>query len=80
MDVAARIRDYVARTVLMHADASALGLDDPLLETGLVDSLGLQNIITFIEEEFGIEVDDDDLKAENFQTVTAMTKLVEGKS
>jgi acyl carrier protein len=39
----------------------------------------LQNIITFIEEEFGIEVDDDDLKAENFQTVNAMTKLVEGK-
>jgi acyl carrier protein len=56
-----------------------LGDADPLLESGIVDSLGVLDIVGFIESEFRIVVDDDDLTPENFQSIRRMTAFVEKK-
>jgi len=52
---------------------------DALLELGIVDSFGLIQLIFRLEETFGIKVDPDDLKRENFESIHAMAVLVEGK-
>jgi acyl carrier protein len=41
----------------------------PLLETGLLDSLGILDVVEFVEQRIGIPMSDDDLVPENFQTV-----------
>ena len=45
--------------------------------TQAIDSLGLQQIITFIEQQFKITIDDDDLMPENFESVNAIAALIE---
>ncbi len=50
--------------------------DDNLLETGVIDSLGVLEIVTFLHEEFSIEAQDDDLTPENFQSINAVATFV----
>lgn len=65
--------------------SSALGGDDnvrtdmSLLESGILDSLGILQLVTFLSDEFGIEVTDDDFVAENFETVGSLAQFVARK-
>jgi len=49
---------------------------DALLESGMVDSLGVLQVVNFIEEEFSIKISDDDLVPDNFQTIDRITALI----
>lgn len=53
--------------------------DDQLLENGLLDSLGILDVVTYLEEEFGISISDDDLTPENFQSIRTMFVYVQRK-
>ncbi|MGE0823679.1 MAG: phosphopantetheine-binding protein [Candidatus Binatia bacterium] len=50
-----------------------------LLESGILDSLGVLDVVTFMEQEFGIIVADEELVPENFQSMSAMARFVEQK-
>lgn len=54
--------------------------DTDLLLTGLVDSLGVVQIVGWIEDELGIEVDPLDVVLENFQTVERMVAYIDRQS
>ena len=47
-----------------------------LLEEGIIDSMGVVGLVTFISKECGIEFDMEDMTAENFDTVFSITKLI----
>jgi acyl carrier protein len=53
--------------------------DDLLIETGIVDSLGVLELVGYIEKSFGIIVSDEDLSPENFQSVSALAGFVWNK-
>jgi acyl carrier protein len=57
-------------------DVSAVGRDDSLLESGALDSVGVMRLVAFLGETFGIEVGDDDLTPENFDTIASLTAFV----
>jgi acyl carrier protein len=50
--------------------------NDNLLETGVIDSLGVLEIVTFLREEFSLEVEDDELTPENFQSISSIAGFV----
>jgi acyl carrier protein len=77
MDTASSIREYI-QTELMMGDDSSLRDDTPLWG-GVIDSVGLMQLITFIEERFEIEVDDDELTSAHFGTVGDIAALVDRK-
>jgi acyl carrier protein len=52
---------------------------DLLLESGILDSMGVLEIVHFIEQEFGILVVDDELVPENFQSIQQLTEFVNKK-
>jgi acyl carrier protein len=54
--------------------------DYPLIENGVLTSLQTVELVMFMEEEFGIVVEDDELDEENFGSVDAIAGLVEGKA
>lgn len=54
--------------------------DDDLFESGVVNSLYAVQLMTFIERQFGIEVEQDDLDLENFKSIDAMTTFVMRKN
>ena len=52
---------------------------DPLIESGVIDSLGVLDVVAFIEEEFQIKVEDEDLTADNFQNISKIASFVSKK-
>ena len=57
----------------------SLDPDEDLLERGIIDSLGIMKLITFIEETFGIKVNDEEIVPENFQNLNSMVRFIEQK-
>jgi acyl carrier protein len=53
---------------------------DPLLESGVLDSLGVLDLVSFVEQEFSVHVADEELVPENFQTIDRIAAFVESKS
>ncbi|WP_405847018.1 acyl carrier protein [Streptomyces sp. NBC_01518] len=54
--------------------------DEDIFATGFVNSLFIMQLVLFIEGEFGITVEDDDLEITNFNTVRAIDSLITRKS
>jgi acyl carrier protein len=77
MSAADRIRGYIAGELLDGA-GHALDEDTPLLE-GLLDSGALMRLVTFIEEEFQVNVEDSDVDAVHFRTIRDVERYVEAK-
>jgi acyl carrier protein len=64
------IRDELARGRGVDVE------EESLVESGIIDSLGIMKLVDFIEKEFRVKVSDDDLVPENFETVDAIATLV----
>lgn len=56
------------------------GDTDPLLDSGLVDSLGVLELVQFVTETFGVIVSDEDLNPENFESIRSLADFVMRKS
>ncbi len=52
---------------------------ESLLERGIIDSLGVMEMVALLEETYGIEIDDDDLMPENFDSLAAINDYIRGK-
>jgi acyl carrier protein len=77
MGVNERIREFIV-TELMHEDgAVALADDESLLERGVLDSLGLLQVLAFLEQEYGFTVQDPDIIPENFESISAIATYVD---
>ena len=74
-----RIRAYVLENYLFTEDEASLGLDESLLERGIVDSTGMLEIIMFIEDELGVQVADEEMIPENLDSVNRIAKFVSAK-
>lgn len=55
------------------------GDDQDIFALGLVNSLFAMQLVNFVEKEFGISVEQEDLEIENFSTINAITSLVQNK-
>jgi len=53
--------------------------EDSLLESGIVDSLGVLELVEFLERTFGISVTEEDLLPENFDSIRRMAEMVDRK-
>lgn len=53
-----------------------LGVDDSLFDGGVLDSMGMIEIVLFMKAEFGLDVDGGDLRVENFNTIRAVSEFV----
>jgi acyl carrier protein len=76
MDIEQQISQFLIDNRKWSGSASALTTDLHLIENDVLDSMGIFETISFIQDRFGIEVDDDDLVPENFETVAAIARLV----
>jgi len=79
-DVSGRIRAFVATELLFEDPRAAESLadDSPLLT--MIDSLGLTQLVAFVEEEFQVEIDDVEVTADNFRTIGDLAHLVGSKA
>lgn len=71
-----KIKNFLAQH---FPGAKNVGNDEPLLKNGFIDSLGILEVVTFVETEFDIVVSDEDLLPENFGSVHSLTNFVRTK-
>ena len=71
------IREFLTTEVFYDKDLADLGMEDSLLERGLLDSLAILKTVTFCEEQFGITIPDAEVLPDHFETVRAIAQLVE---
>jgi acyl carrier protein len=76
-DARAAIRGWLRENVTGGRDVAN---DELLIENGVMTSLQTVELVTFLEDEFGITVEDDEFDEDNFGSVDAIAALVEGKA
>ena len=77
MAIEALIRAYILENFLYSDDGEQLQNGDSFLETGIVDSTGVVELVMFVEETFDIEVPDEDVVPENFDSVKALVCYIQ---
>jgi acyl carrier protein len=76
---AATIKNFLLNELHWDEAKGALTPDYGLIENHVVDSMGLLMLVTFLEEQFGIRLADDELVPENFGTIASIVRLVDRK-
>lgn len=77
--ISIRLREFIASSYLFD-DLSRMPTDtDSLLETGVLDSTGVLELIEFLEEEFGFTVEDSETVPENLGSIAGITHYVGSK-
>jgi acyl carrier protein len=79
MSIEATIKDYILNNLLAESGRTEMGLDESLISSGVLDSMILLQLVAFIEDQFGITVEDEELIPDNFETINHMVTLVERK-
>lgn len=74
-----KIRQLITAHFPLARRTSVLDDDSPLLNSGIIDSLGVLDLLMLIEEEFKITISDEDLLPENFETIANLTAFVQFK-
>ncbi len=77
MDTQKEIHDFMIAE--FASERASFAPDENLLAQGIIDSLGILKLVTFLEERFGIATTDEDLVPENFATLTLIRNFVEKK-
>ena len=78
MSVQQEIYTHIVDNILF-GDAERLDENVSFQESGILDSTGFLELITFVEERFGVEIADEELIPEHFDTLGKMARFVDGK-
>jgi acyl carrier protein len=78
-DIEARVRAFLAENFPTDPGAAPLHADTSLFEAGLIDSMGVLTVVTWIEETFGVVVDDDEVVPENIDGIARLSRYIGGK-
>ena len=77
-DLNEQIRTFIAHEIMLVEDPSVV-TDDTTLIGGVMDSLGLMQLVAYIQDQFDVTFDEDEILPENFRTVATVELLVERK-
>lgn len=76
-DIQNTIKNYISETFMYDQPQDALTTDTLLVEEGIIDSMGIFRLITFLEEQFDFTIEPEEILLESFETITAIATLVE---
>ncbi len=77
-DVKGRVRKYIVDNIMMASDDN-LADEASLLQLGILDSTGVLELITFIEDSFGIKVEEQEMLPENLDSLKGIAAYVARK-
>ena len=78
MDNSYKIRQFIVENFLF-GDGQVLKDDTSFMQEGIIDSTGILELVFFLEETFGVSVEDDELIPENFDSLARIVKYLETK-
>lgn len=79
MTVEEQIRNYIIQNLMFGDETVQLDTNDSLLESGIVDSVGVMELVLFAEQEFSLEIADDEIIPENFDSIGRLSNFIRSK-
>jgi acyl carrier protein len=79
-DISGVLRRFIGENFMFQEDPQSLSDDASFLETGIIDSTGVLELVCFLESTFGIEVADEEMLPENLDSIRAVTAYVTRKT
>ena len=73
------LEKYIVDEIAVDFGIKSLEPDKDLLSSGIIDSMAVMKLVMFLEETFGLEVNDQDIVPENFQDLNSLVEYVEQK-
>lgn len=73
-----KVREFIVENFLF-GDGETLAEETSFLESGIIDSTGILELIFFLEETFGIKIEDDELVPENMDSLKNISRFMERK-
>jgi acyl carrier protein len=77
MNVSEELGKFILSELAVDHDKQSIEPDEDLITQGIVDSMGIIKLVTFMEEKFGITISDADMVPENFHNIESLTRFVE---
>jgi acyl carrier protein len=75
-ELSAKIKEFIITEVNPELNLTHIDDSEPLIESGIVDSLGVLKIMSFLDESFGVDLSSEEIKLENFRDVRTICELV----
>ncbi len=75
----AKIRDFILENFMAGESEEALDNDSSFLEKGIIDSMGVLELVAFVEDTYDIEIEDEELVPSNFDSVSKLVEYVRRK-
>jgi acyl carrier protein len=79
MTILEQVERFLLTEVAADFDKKSLGPDSDLLAQRILDSLGVLKLVVFLEQTFSIQIEDEDVVPENFQSLNIIAKFVQDK-
>jgi len=76
MDIENTLKKYIYKKFVRGKDRDMVGDDESLFERGIIDSLGLIQLVSFLEDRFKLQVEDEELIPDNFETVNQLKEYI----
>jgi acyl carrier protein len=77
-DIETKVSAYIAGTMLKQPDRT-VDPQEKLISSGLIDSFHLVDLSLFVEDTFGVHLDDTELNAESFDTLAALAAIIRSR-
>ena len=77
-DIQTTVGDYVSTSILKQSKRK-IRADEPLISSGLIDSFSLVDLALFVEDTFGVHIDDTELNAQTFDTLDQLANLIQSR-
>lgn len=71
-----KIREFIQTEIMKKGDLSGVKDPDSLIESGIIDSLGIQILLEYLEKSFSVSISDDELVPENFESIDAIAEFI----
>ena len=80
MSIASDLERFILDEIVQGTDVESVDPREDLLASGVIDSHGLMEVVTFLESRYGVAVSDDDLLPENFESLESIEAFVTRKA
>lgn len=78
-DYTETIKNFIETEMVNQKSPTTLSASDSLIEKGIIDSLGVQILIGYLERQFGVHIADTEIVPENFETIGSVVKFLNVK-
>jgi len=77
-DLIPKLSNFLATDILKQPNR-AISPDEPLISSGLIDSFSLMDVALFVEDNFGVRIEDTELNADTFDNLTQLASLIKSR-